>query len=493
MAAADRAFDVIVVGAGPAGVTAALRARELGARVALVERGNLGGTCTNDGCVPTRVLAHAARLVRDTEQFAEYGLVGERPTIDFPRLLERTQHLVYLLHEKKQLRGHLEAAGVAVYAQAGMARFVDAHTLTLGDGSSLRGDTIILCAGGHARRLAFPGSEHALTHSDVWSLKRMPRSVAVVGGAATGCQLASVFAAFGSRVALLEVGSSLLNNEDAAVSEAITRSFEQRGIEVITGIGGIISLRRAESAEGTLALAYQRDGVDQILDAEAVVLAVGWPGNVDALNLAAVGVHVERGYIVVDDTLRTTIPSIFAAGDITGRMMLVQSAGAEALLAAENAVLGTAQTGAHRIVPHGGFTDPEYGSVGLSEARARALNGDAEIAVALVPYAELDRALIDGRADGFCKLIVSRASRQVLGAHIVGEQAVEIIQLVAAAMTGGMTVEQLAQLELAYPTFTTVVGLAARRLTREPGIAAPAPHQPVLARPGAVEWERNEV
>lgn len=242
-----------------------------------------------------------------------------------------------------------------------------------------------------------------------------------------------------------------------------------------------------------LALAYQRNGVDQILNAEAVVMAVGWPGNVDALNLAAVGVRVERGYIVVDDTLRTTIPSIFAAGDITGRMMLVQSAGAEALLAAENAVLGTAQTGAHRIVPHGGFTDPEYGSVGLSEAHARALNGDAEIAVALVPYAELDRALIDGRADGFCKLIVSRASRQVLGAHIVGEQAVEIIQLVAAAMTGGMTVEQLAQLELAYPTFTTVVGLAARRLTREPGIAAPVPLRPVLARPGAVEWERNEV
>lgn len=492
MAAPDRTFDVIVIGAGPAGVTAALRARELGASVAVVERGNLGGTCTNDGCVPTRVLAHAARLLRDAEQFAEYGLVGERPAVDFPRLLERTHRLVYQVHEKKQLRGHLDAAGITVYAQAGVARFVDEHTLALGDDTHLCGDTVILCAGGHARRLAFPGSELALTHSDVWSMKALPRAVVVVGGAATGCQLASVFAAFGARVTLLEVGPALLNNEDAAVSEAIMRSFRRRGIEVITSINGITDLWRTESTTEMLMLAYQHAGAEQTLQAEAVVMAAGWPGNVDALNLAAAGVRVEHGSIVVDDTLRTSAPHIFAAGDITGRMMLVQSAGAEALLAAENAVQGASRSGVHRIVPHGGFTDPEYGSVGLTEAHARMLASDAEVAVALVPYTELDRALIDDRAEGFCKLIVSRVSHQVLGAHIVGEQAVEIIQLVATAMSAGMTVEQLAQLELAYPTFTAIVGLAARRLIRELGIVPLTPHWPVLARPGAVEWERSE-
>ncbi len=193
-------YEVVVVGGGPAGVTAALRARELGASVALVERGNMGGTCTNDGCVPTRVLAHAARLVRDAEQFADYGLIGEPPRVDFARLLNRTQRIVYEVQEKKQLKSQAGGGRRARASTAPATRaFSDPHTLALGDGVELRGEKFILCAGGHARRLAFPGSEHALTHSDVWSMKRLPASVAVVGAAATGCQLASVFAAFGAR------------------------------------------------------------------------------------------------------------------------------------------------------------------------------------------------------------------------------------------------------------------------------------------------------
>src|SRR5512145_1359290 len=137
--------DVIVIGGGPAGVTAALHARELGARVALVERGSLGGTCTNDGCVPTRVLAKAARLIRDAEQFAEYGLVGERPQVDFARLLTRTQQVVYQIHEKKQLLAHLDQAGVTVSSDAGEARFLDPHTIALADGTTLSGEKFILC------------------------------------------------------------------------------------------------------------------------------------------------------------------------------------------------------------------------------------------------------------------------------------------------------------------------------------------------------------
>ncbi|HYZ04259.1 MAG TPA: FAD-dependent oxidoreductase, partial [Rubrobacter sp.] len=198
-------FEVVVIGGGPSGVTAALRARELGATVALIEREHMGGVCTNDGCVPTRVLARAARLMRDAAQFADYGLEGEPPTVDFVRLLNRTEHVVHAIHQKKQLRAHLEAADVRVLDGIGDARFLDSHTLALGDESSVQGEKFILCLGGHARRIPLPGGEHALTHSDVWTMKGLPESVAVVGGAATGCQLASVFASFGSRVMLLEV------------------------------------------------------------------------------------------------------------------------------------------------------------------------------------------------------------------------------------------------------------------------------------------------
>src|SRR5574341_775690 len=207
-------FNVIVIGGGPAGVTAALRASELGAQVALVERGQLGGTCSNDGCVPTRILAKAARLRREASHFDDYGLLGEMPSVDFGRLLARTQQIVYRLHEKKQLIAHLQDSGVTVYTGAGSAQFVDEHTIALGDGTCLQGEKFILCAGGRTRRLPFPGVEYTLTHSDVWSLKSLPRSVAVIGGAGTGCQLASILAAFGAQVSVLVRGGRLLRDED---------------------------------------------------------------------------------------------------------------------------------------------------------------------------------------------------------------------------------------------------------------------------------------
>lgn len=480
-------FDIIVIGGGPAGVTAALRARELGATVALVERGMMGGTCTNDGCVPTRVLARAARLVRDTEQFADYGLVGEKPTVDFTTLLKRTQQIVQRIHEKKQLQRHLEQAGVTVYANAGDVRFVDEHNVALGDWTNLRGEKFILCLGGHARRLPFPGNEYALTHSDVWSLQKLPRQVVVVGGAATGCQLASCFAAFGAHVHVLEVAPRLLAGEDEMVSHGISEAFRKHGIEVITNIGGV---QQIEQQDGSLQLSYLYQGKVRQLTTEAFLLAVGWPGNVEAMNLAAANVQSERGYIVVDDFLRTTAPNIFAAGDITGRMLLVQSANEEGALAAENAVLDVNRTSQHGIVPHGGFTDPEYGSVGLTEVQAHAAH---DCVVAVVPYSALDRALIDGHREGFCKLIASTETHRIMGAHIMGEQAVEILQLIATCMAADMRVEQLADIELAYPTFTTIVGLAARQLSRELGSFPLSPQGQSLSRTGIEEWEQGDM
>lgn len=481
-------FDLVVVGGGPAGVTAALRARELGASVALVERGKMGGTCTNDGCAPTRVLAKAARLVRDAEQYGDYGLEATAPQLDLARLFARTQQTIYRLHEKKQLVQHLEQAGVFVWPEAGPSYFVDPYTFVLEAGPRLRGKQFIIAAGGHARRLPFPGAELALTHSDIWSLRKLPQSVAIVGAAATGCQLASIFAAFGARVTLVDFAPTILGAEDAQTSSFMAGAFRQRGIAIETGA----RVQRIEQLDEGLRLHFEHDGQARSTDAGVIVLAVGWVGNVERLGLEAAGVDLDKSgsYIQVDDCLTTSMPHIFAAGDITGRMMLVQSAAHEARIAAENAILGRDEDHRHYIVPHGGFTDPEYGSVGMTEAQAAA-NGEAAIAV--VPYADLDRAVIDGRTEGFCKLIVSRGDQRILGVHVVGEQALEVVQAAAAGMAAGMDVRQLAALELAYPTFTSIIGLAARQLVRDLELTPLARQWATLGPigPRAAEWERR--
>ena len=262
-------FDLIVIGGGPAGVTATLRARELGASVALIERKRLGGTCTNDGCVPTRVLARAARLARDARQITDYGLVGAAPTVDLAAVMAQVQAKIELLHAKKDLLGTLDRSGVTTLSNAGPARFVDAGSVELGDGTRLTAEKFIICAGGYARRLPFPGAELAYTHGDIWELRALPRSLAIIGAAATGCQLASIFNAFGSQVTLLEVAPRILAGEDADVSSEVDRAFAANGIRVATSIERITELTRQGAG---LRLAYERGG-RELLDVDAVVLA----------------------------------------------------------------------------------------------------------------------------------------------------------------------------------------------------------------------------
>jgi pyruvate/2-oxoglutarate dehydrogenase complex dihydrolipoamide dehydrogenase (E3) component len=493
MGMTGRPLTVVVIGGGPAGVTAALRAAELGAQVTLVERGRLGGTCTNDGCAPTRVLARAARLLRDVRSLDDLGISGAEPRIDLRALLGAADAAVSRLHDKKRLAEHLVDEGVRVIEGAGSASFRSPTTIVLDDGTELTADRFIIACGGHARRPGFPGAEHVLTHHDVWRMERLPGSLVIIGAAATGTQLASVFAAFGSRVTLLDLAPRILPLEDADVSEAIASAFRAHGIGIVTGIAGVGSvetLAGQDGARGRLRLRYRVADREESLEVDEVIAAAGWPGNVEGLGLDAAGVATERGSILVDDQLRTSAPGILAAGDITGRMMLVQSAILEGRRAAEMVLSDSAPDAIHSIVAHGGFTDPEYGSVGLTEGAARL--EETDIVVGKVPYADLDRAVIDDRTEGFCKLVVCGRDQRILGAHVVGEQAVEVIQIAAAAMAGGVDAQRLAEVEFAYPTFTSIVGLAARQVVH--ALRLPVHERRAwdeLGRPRVSEWEQR--
>ncbi len=480
-------YDLVVLGGGPAGVTAALRARELGATVALIERGKMGGTCTNDGCVPTRVLAKSARLMRDAQQYSDYGLILEKPPrIDFAGVLRRTQHIVYEIQEKKQLLDHLDYVRVETYSDAGDAAFIDPYTVQIEGGQLIKGQRFIVCVGGSARRLPIPGIEHAMTHNDVWQMSKLPESVVIVGGGATGCQLASIFNAFGTHVTLVDVAPHVLMSEDGLVASIVSGEMVRHGINIVTGIERIV---RINADDFSKELVYQHQGTKQSIKAEAVILSVGWPGNLEKLNFGAAGIETDRQYIKVDDYLQTTASHIYAAGDVTGKIMLVQSAGSQARVAVENALLGSNRKAEHKLVPHGGFTDPEYGGVGMTEAQAHEQGNPV---VAVVPYADMDRPVIDGHTVGFCKLIVNRDTMQIMGAHVVGEQAVEIVSIVAASIAGKLTVDQVANIDFAYPTFASIVGLAAREIQRELGTVTIANEWRELRQVRGAEWERKE-
>ena len=457
-------MKLIVLGGGPAGMTAALQARELGTEVTLLESKRVGGTSINEGPAPVRTLARAARLARDAGSWEIFGLRGERPQIDLAAVLANAKRVAQYAHEKKHMAEFIGSTGIELIEGVGPARFLDQHSVGVADGRKWQADKFVIAVGGHGRILPIPGAELALTYSDIWSLTALPASIAVVGGAATGCQLASILEDFGCKVYLLELAPRLIPQEDEDISLALAEAFGKQHMTVITGA----QTERLEKSDGGIRLRFRKEGRLEDINVGAVFFATGWPGNVDSLNLSAAGVLSEHSYIPVNEYLQSNVPHIFAVGDVNGQSMLVQSARYEGQIATKNAVLGPYHRCTHEIVPSGSFTDPEYASVGLTEAEARK---QYDCAVAVVQYNDLLRPVADNHPDGFCKLIVERRHRYILGAHVIGEYSVEIIQMVAACMASGMKIEQVAELQLAYPTFTEAVGMAAQKLVRELGLA----------------------
>ena len=450
------AHDVVVIGAGPAGVIAALRAARLGARTALITRDDFGGMAANDGPVPVRTLAHAARLMREARQLSDYGITAAEPSLDYRRLLARVGEVTRDVRTHSLLRRDLERAGVSIHDQAGTARLLDEHTLESERGPRLQSKTFIICTGGTSRRLAVSGFDLTATHSDAWELHCAPSSMLVIGAGATGVQVASVFNAFGSRVHLLEVAPRILMSEDQQVSATVDEALRGLGVEVVADAGVI---ERFERSPAGIRTAYRQHGTELAIEAEVAVVAIGWVADTVNLNIASAGVQTDRrGYVQVDSQFRTTAPHIFAAGDVTGRALVVHEAIREAYVAATNAATGAEVTLPHRASPLGSFTDPEYASVGLTEEIARRQHDPI---VATIRFDFLPRPIIDGRRIGFCKLIVDRRTHAILGCHIVGERAVELAQLAATAIAAEMTVEELAAVPFSFPTYADALGRAA--------------------------------
>jgi pyruvate/2-oxoglutarate dehydrogenase complex dihydrolipoamide dehydrogenase (E3) component len=455
-------IDVIILGAGPAGVLAALRAADLGARTVLISRAEFGGMAAMDGPVPVRTLAHVARLLRDARQFSQYGIRVGQPVLDYAQLLTRVREVVNEVREHSYFRQQLDSLGVTIYEHAGKARLTDRHIVETESGLKFEAEKIIICTGGISRRLPIPGFELTCTHSDAWSLTSVPPSMLVVGAGDTGIQVASIFNAFGSKVQIFQVGPRILPSTDKDISSGMTTALRESGITVHTHLTRIEGFEKTASG---VRMTYSRDGGLESAEAALSIVAVGWVADTEGLNLDAANVETDqRGFIKVDEYLRTSTGHIFAAGDVTGRVMLVPHAIQDAFVAATNAARGPIMTAGSEASPVGSFTDPEYGQVGLSEEDA-CLANDAITAV--LRFDSTARTIIDGRKTGFCKLIADRKTFKIFGCHVVGERAVEIAQVAATAIAGDMRVDQLARIPLSFPTYAGILARVAASATRE--------------------------
>ena len=450
-------FDVVVIGAGPAGVVAALRARRLGARTALITRDQFGGMAANDGPVPVRTLAQAARLIREARQLPRYGIASSEPVLDYPRLLARVREVTEAAREQTLLRDDLEQAGVRIYEQAGPARFAGAHTVESDNAPRLQADKVIICTGGTSRPLPVPGSELTATHSDAWNLSSVPSSLLVLGAGATGVQVASIFNAFGSRVHLVEVAPRILASEDHEVSEHVGCRLGGVRHPYRRGCRDDRPLRTLRGGRAPRAFTGHRPAAASTprwlwSRSDGWRLPRGWPST--ALACRRTGAGTWRLTRSCGRARRTSSPPVMSPG---ARWSCMRRS-AQALVAATNAVLGQHAVLPEQVSPIGSFTDPEYASVGLTETAARQTH---DAAVSTVRFDSLPRPIIDGRPTGFCKLVIDRELHTILGCHVVGERAVELAQLAATAMAARMPVEQLALVPFSFPTYANTLGRAA--------------------------------
>ena len=482
---------LVVVGGGTAGIAAALQARELGADVALLEADEVGGTTLNRGPAPVRTLARAARLAGEWSSWDRFGLRGPAPTPDLPAILARSAEVAHYARDAMHLADHLRGYGVELAEHTGPVTFTGPSALRARDGRSWTGDRVILAVGGYAAPLPVPGAELALTYNDIPSLTSLPADAAVIGGADTGCQIASILADFGVRVTVFEAAASLIASADPAVSAGLTQAYAARGITVRTGTRVSALEPARDGARVTVLYATAGDGhATEGAAFGAVFAAIGWPANTATLGLGAAGVQDGWSAIPVDASLRTNVPHIFAAGDVNGHAKLVQVARAEGRIAARNAISGPHNQASYRVVPSGSFTDPEYGQVGLTEPVAA--HGH-DIVTGTADYRDLLRPVADGRPDGFCKLIADRRDHTILGGHVLGEYSAEIIQVIATAMTANLTVEQVATIPFAFPTVTEAVGMAAQMICRELGVGQFPQVWSTLAPAARLPGTRDEV
>jgi dihydrolipoamide dehydrogenase len=441
---------VLVIGAGVGGYPAAIRAAQLGARVGIVEKQYIGGTCLNVGCIPSKALLHVAHLYAAFDEMGQMGIEASKPSIDMGVAVAYKEKVV------KQLTGGvgqlLKANGVTIFEGTAEMQSPTQVRVTLKDGSTqdLRTSKLILANGSKAARPPFPGIDgrNVIFSDDALSLSAVPSSLVCIGGGVIAVELACMLNAFGTEVTIVEMLPAIIANEDEETRNALARSLTKRGVKIVTGA----KVESIEDADGKKRVtATTSDGSKQTFDGEYVLVAVGRQANPVGLDaLVKAGLKMERGCVVANEKMETNLPGVYAIGDLVGRTWLAHVAETEGEVAGENATGHEAQMD-YNVIPRPIFTFPEIASVGLSEQQAREQN--ANIKVGKFPWVANGKALASNDAEGFTKVIVGEYG-EILGATIFGPDATNLITEYSLAMRAELTVDEIMATVHPHPTYS---------------------------------------
>ena len=444
-------YDLIVVGAGSAGFSAAITAADAGKRVALVGHGTIGGTCVNVGCVPSKAMIRAAEAIHGAHAAKRFpGLSGYAQVDDWQRLIRSKDDLVATLRQKKYADLLPEYAGVD-YIDAGPAQLVEGG-ITVG-GRTLTAPKLIITTGSRPVLPTIDGIEDvdALDSTSLLELETLPDSLIFIGAGYIGAELAQMMSRMGVKVTLV-ARSHLLPGAEPEVSEALAEAFTSEGITLLTGLS-YDSVRR--NAAG-VTLRIIQDGEPVEVTADRLVSTAGRRANTDGMGLSEIGVETDaRSSIVIGDDMQTTVPGIYAAGDVTDRDQFVYMAAYGAKLAVKNAVLGEAHRYDNSVMPWVVFSDPQVAGVGLSEQQAR--DAGFDVKTSIVPLDQVPRALAARDTRGLIKLVADKQTDRLLGGQIIAPEGSDTIQTLVMALKFGMTTKALG--ETIFPYLTTVEGL----------------------------------
>lgn len=442
---------IIIIGAGPGGYETAATAARNGFDVTLIEANEVGGTCLNEGCIPTKALCRTASLLTDLAEAAGYGVDNVSYSLNFPAVMARKEAIVAQL--KSGVETLLSIPNLRLVK--GTARFVDAHTVEAA-GETFTADYIIIATGSVSAMLPIPGHDlpGVITSREMLSLDSIPKRLCIIGAGVIGLEFASIFRTFGSEVTVVEFAKEVLPHFDSDLAKRLRQSLGKRGITIETQSG----VTAIEAVEGGLKVIYERKGKTAEVVADKVLMAVGRRANTASLNLADVGVETDRRGIVVNDRMQTSVPHIYAIGDVNGLMMLAHAASFQGERAL-HAIMGRDDELRLDVMPAAVFTMPEVATVGMTEddCKAQGVAYSAKKAF----FRANGKALCLGESEGYCKLIVAEDGK-LLGCHIYGPHASDLVQEACALITKNGTVEDLRNIIHTHPTLSEVVMTAAR-------------------------------